>query len=98
MLAKRRWPQIVSSATVAGVGLLGLVMGAMQLEIVPRAWFWPTANLVAWGIAVSGVVAWFHGEKGPQKPTLVEVALIGALVLGCLGTTVFLLQRPGGAP
>jgi eukaryotic-like serine/threonine-protein kinase len=93
MLAKRRWPQIVSSATVVGGSLLGLVLAAMQVEMLPRAAGWLTANLVGWGIAVSGVVAWFHGEKGPQKPTLVEIVLVAALVLGWLGTTVFLLMR-----
>jgi serine/threonine-protein kinase len=97
MLAKRRWPQIVSSTTVAGVGLLGLVMGAIQIGIFEVPAFWFTANLVGWGIAVSGVVAWFHGERGPQKPTLIEVVLVGALVLGWLGTTVVLLQRGAGS-
>jgi serine/threonine-protein kinase len=95
MLARRRWPQIVSSAAVVGVSLLGLVLAAIQVEMLPQGAGWLTANLVGWGIAVSGVIAWFHGEKGPQKPTLVEVVLVGALVLGWLGTTVFLLMRSG---
>lgn len=92
-IRRRRIPQIVTSTLVVGAGLLGLVMGAVDIGRLPQVSVELTVNLVAWALLASGVLAWFHGERGRQEFTPRERWILAALATGCLTVTVYLLAR-----
>ena len=60
-LMRRRIPQIVTLTAAGGAGLLGLVIGLIQIGQLPSSAAPFTINLVAWGLAASGVLGWYHG-------------------------------------
>lgn len=54
--------------------------------------------LLAFGLAVTLVLAWHHGEKGRQRVSATEVLLVGALVaLGAVATVLVGGGAPAGA-
>ncbi|MFC1791605.1 serine/threonine-protein kinase [Gemmatimonadota bacterium] len=82
-LLRKRFPQIVVVTAGAGWILLELVNQWRENEI-----FGPTFGPIAYkltlatylcGIAASGIIAWFHGERGKQKVTPLEIALMTTL-------------------
>ena len=86
-LIKRRVPQIVFFAAVAGSGLLGLV-GLLRENNKFGQYGQTVFDLSLWfvgaGIAAATVVAWFHGEKGRQQISVLEwilLSLIGVVWL-----------------
>ena len=92
-IRRRRMPQIVSSTIAGGVVLLGLVMGAIDIEKLPDVAFELTVNLIAWGVVASGVLAWFHGERGRQQATSTEKTILAALAVGWLAVSAVLMLR-----
>ncbi len=58
------------------------------LDIVAELWGWPAIIgrivfvALATGLGVTAVLAWFHGERGRQRPTALEVGLLAALMTG----------------
>ena len=82
-LIKRRVPQIVFFAAVAGSGLLGLV-GLLRENNKFGQYGQTVFDLSLWfvgaGIAAATVVAWFHGEKGRQ-----QTSLLGWILLSLIG-------------
>ncbi len=50
--------------------------------------------LVAFGGGmVTAVIAWFHGEAGPQKPRLPEIVTITAIMLATATAATYLVLR-----
>ena len=87
VLIKRRVPQIVLFASVAGAGLLGLVDVLDQQSKFGQygdTVFDLVLAFVGSSVAAATVVAWFHGEKGKQQTNVLEwilVSLIGVVWL-----------------
>lgn len=75
----KRLPQIVVVTGVVLYALLEFVDMLTDRSMV-RPWvFEVTLYTFGCGLAASGVAAWFHGEKGPQKVTPLEVVLLAGL-------------------
>jgi serine/threonine protein kinase len=92
----RRIPQIVASTAAAGGGLLALILGVIQIGAASQIAFWVALNLVAWGIAASFVLAWFHGERGRQPMPPREKWILGGLGAGwAISTAILLMQWTG---
>lgn len=92
-LLRRRVPQVVLLAVAFGVGLVGFVSALTDRYDVPEWIFdFSIATAVA-GLLASAVVAWFHGEKGPQQATRLEYALLGAIGAAWLAAGVILFTR-----
>jgi eukaryotic-like serine/threonine-protein kinase len=90
-LIKRRVPQIVAIAGAGGLGLMGLVSEFVEMEILPGIAYRLTLPLVAAGVVAATVVAWFHGERGPQKASLLEWVLLGVIGALWLGVSTWIL-------
>lgn len=90
-LIRRRVPQIVGLAVVAGGGLVGFMSSLYERYEMPRWVFDVTIATAIAGVVASTVIAWFHGEKGPQEPTRKEFALLGLIGAGWLVASVLLI-------
>ena len=65
--------------------------------MVDRFWLPPSSSEILLGFLIVGlpaamVVAWFHGEKGPQDMPAIEVWILGALALVWLAWCVWVLM------
>lgn len=73
------------------------------LDVIGQRFGWPEAVtrllIVALGVGffVAVVVAWFHGERGAQRVTLLELALVG-LVLMIGGGLLWRIAAHDGGP
>lgn len=89
-LGRRRLPQIVSGATVFGLGLLQVVATLTDDERsnLPPIAFDLALYFVVVGVSASGVVGWFHGEKGRQKAPFLEYVILGMLTIIWVGVSL----------
>ena len=98
-LIKRRVPQIVFFAAVAGSGLLGLV-GLLRENNKFGQYGQTVFDLTLWfvggGIAAATVVAWFHGEKGKQQTNVLEWILLSLIAVVWLTVSAWTLLSGGG--
>ena len=91
---RRRIPYIVGATFAAGLTLIGFVSQLVEMGLVRNPKAYPlTLNFAAWGFAASGVLAWFHGERGRQKMPPLEKWILAVLVVGWIAVTVWLLVR-----
>ena len=66
-------------------------------DLVAEQFFWPVwirqgaTVLLLFGLVITIVLAWFHGERGRQKPRWVELVLLTALLV-LAGQSVWLLR------
>jgi eukaryotic-like serine/threonine-protein kinase len=77
ILLERRVPQIVAVTGVLGLALLGFFDMLADREILPEIAFRLALATVACLLGGSVIVAWFHGERGEQRVTALEVLLLG---------------------
>ena len=80
-LRKRRFAQIV--LPFGGVAWAATEVGNMMVE---RSWLPPSSSdlllsFLIVGLPAAMVIAWFHGEKGPQDMPRIEAWILGALAL-----------------
>jgi serine/threonine protein kinase len=85
-LLKRRLPQTV--VVTGAIGLAGLSFVGLIADVIDRPIFQAALATFVGSLIASGVVAWFHGEKGPQKVTALEVVLLAVLGLLWLAVLV----------
>jgi hypothetical protein len=86
------WKEIRKRRLFPFLGLF-LASGFLALEwvdqltghgAVPEEVYWVSLIIYLFGIPGTIILAWFHGECGPQKPRRIEVFLHGALVIGAI--------------
>ncbi len=77
-LIRRRLPQIVAVTAVLGYAALSFVNQLADMEVLPLESYKHALNTYLCAVAVSGIIAWYHGKKGRQK---VQAAEIGLLVI-----------------
>lgn len=94
-LVRRRVPQIVLVAAAAGWGLMTLMDQLVDREVLPDVFYRLTLPFVACAVAAATVVAWFHGERGRQKTSVLEVLLLAAIaaVWIALSAVILLAMR-----
>lgn len=89
-LVKRRVPQIVLLTLGVGITLIGL---ADALEnLLPDEAMLLTVVFVVAAVAASGVISWFHGEKGRQKAPAIEYVLLALIAVGWLVASALALR------
>ena len=71
-------PQTV--VVTGGVGLAGLYFVGMLADVYDQPIFQAALATFVCSLVGSGVIAWFHGEKGPQKVTALEVVILAILL------------------
>lgn len=87
---RRRMPQAVLLVAAAGWVVLQVVDQLVQNALLPSpAYPLALATTVA-GLAVAGIVAYFHGEKGRQRIRPLEVVLIVGVVVGLLAVSTWI--------
>jgi len=99
--ARMRRRKVVQWGLAYAAGAWGFLQG---LEYVSEAFGWPEqlrqvailALLV--GLPVVVVVAWYHGDRGQQRVTAVELAILAALLLAGGGLLWFYERRGEPAP
>jgi TolB-like protein/tetratricopeptide (TPR) repeat protein len=98
LLAKLRTRKLVQWT----VGYLaGAWVAAEVLAYLSDLWNWPQIVgrvgfvLLAVGLGVAVVLAWYHGERGRQRPSALETTLLGALALTGILATVVLVRADG---
>lgn len=88
-LIKRRVPQIVLLTLGVGITLLG-VADALENLLPPQTMLLTVVFVVA-SVVASGVISWFHGEKGRQEAPAIEYVLLGLIALGWLVVSVMVV-------
>jgi len=90
-LLKRRLPQTV--VVTGAVGIAGLYFIGLLADVYDKPIFQAALATFVCSLAASGVIAWFHGEKGPQRVTALEVVLLAliGLVWLAIGFAIFML-------
>jgi serine/threonine protein kinase len=90
-LLKRKLPQTV--VVTGAVGIFCLTFIAMLADVLFNRFFQAALATFVCSLVASGVIAWFHGEKGPQRVTPLEVVLLAliGLVWVAIGVAIFLV-------
>lgn len=78
-LIRRRMPQIVAVTAVLGYAALNFIGNLGDFEVIPMKTYKFALDTYVCAVAVSGVIAWFHGKKGRQKVQPLEVGLLAAI-------------------
>lgn len=81
-LKQRRIVQIVASYAVSGWVATEVVGALVERGLLPELAYRLVFVLFLGGLAASVVMGWYHGEKGEQKATPVEMVLLTLIALG----------------
>lgn len=92
-LKQRRITQILISFLVGGWIILQVVDQMVDREVLPRYVYLVALILFGFGIPAALIIGWYHGEKGSQQVTSVEVALLVLLGIGALGSSFVVVSR-----
>lgn len=90
-LLQRRLPQVVVVTGAAGFAVLSFVGDLADRGVLPEVFFKHTLNTVLCGLAAALVVGWFHGAKGKQLVTLLEILLLAAIFAVWLFLAIFVV-------
>lgn len=86
-LLRRRLPQVVAITLVAGYAALGFVDQLVDRGVVPAVVYPLSLGTFAYSVVASAMISWFHGRKGRQRVSRLELVLLmlvgGAWVLTC---------------
>ena len=80
-LKQRRIVRIVASYAVSGWVATEVVGALVERGMLPELAYRIALVLFLGGLAASVVMGWFHGEKGHQQATILEIWLLTALPL-----------------
>ena len=94
-LLRRRIPQFVLGALVAGGALLGGVDQLTQHAVLPEISYRFALLLVVHGVVTTGVFSWFHGARGRQRVKPLEALALAAVALSWIGWSVWTLMTFG---
>ncbi|NJD18887.1 MAG: hypothetical protein FIA95_06340 [Gemmatimonadetes bacterium] len=86
-IKQRRITQIVVTYLASGWVVLAVLDQLINNEIIPGVVYTAGLTLYLFGIAVAAILGWFHGEKGHQSATKVEIVLLSLVTLAGFGTT-----------
>jgi TolB-like protein len=92
-LKERRLVQIVVSYAVAGWVVMGIFSELIDREVLPGLLYRVLLVLYFGGLVASVIMGWFHGEKGHQKVTRTEVALLVLVAVATIAGSGLTIQR-----
>ncbi len=92
-LKKRRITQWLLSYLAAGWVALAVVDQLADRAVIPELAYRLALLVYAAGIPVALILGWYHGEKGHQKFTLIEVVLLALVFLGTAGSAVAVVNN-----
>jgi TolB-like protein len=92
-LKERRLVQIVVSYAVAGWVVLSIFGEVIDRGVLPEVLYRVLLVLYFGGMVAATINGWFHGEKGHQKVTKTEIALLSLVAVVTLGTAAVTVQR-----
>ena len=78
-ISRRRIPQLMGAAVAAGASFVGFVAVIVELYAVDLLWLNLSFPLAGCGVAAATVIAWFHGERGPQRSNILEWILLSLI-------------------
>ncbi len=78
-LLRRKLPQTVVVTFAVGIAVVGFI--GLLADVWDNPVFKAALAAFACSLVASGVVAWFHGEKGPQRVTPLEVVLLALIAV-----------------
>ena len=90
-LLRRRIPQFVAAAAVVGVGILGGVHQLDEQDMMFEDGYPLALILVIHGVAATAVLSWFHGPRGKQRVTPLEVGVLAVLGASWVALSVWTL-------
>lgn len=90
-LRRRKFFSWVGVAMALGWGLLEAVGQFEERGMVEPVFYPLTLTAAVAGILATGVVAWFHGEKGDQVAPPLEIWILSLLGLAWLGVSIFII-------
>jgi len=96
-LRERRLVQIMISYLAAGWIATEVVSGPAEHGVIPELAYRLVLVWFLVGIPITLVLGWFHGEKGHQKVSRVEVALLSVLLVCAVGASGLTITRYSGA-
>ena len=86
-IKQRRITQIVLAYLAGGWMVLAVVDQVVDREVLPVVVYQVTLALYLFGIAFALVLGWYHGEKGRQSATAIEILVLAAIGISGLGTS-----------
>jgi len=90
-LKERRLVQIVASYAVAGWVVISIIGEVIDRGVLPEILYRVLLVLYFGGMVAATITGWFHGEKGHQQVTRMEVTLltvVGLVTVGLSALTV----------
>jgi hypothetical protein len=90
-LVRRRVPQFVLGVGGAAAGFLAFMSTLVERGTLGDIWWNLSLPLAACGFVAGAVVAWFHGERGRQRASVVEFTLLGAIGVVWLSLSAWIL-------
>jgi TolB-like protein/tetratricopeptide (TPR) repeat protein len=91
-LKERRLVQIVISYAVAGWVVVSIIGEVIDRGVLPELLYRVLLVLYFGGMLIALITGWYHGEKGQQAVTRLEVFLVALVALGTLGVTGWVIQ------
>ncbi|MGW8267904.1 MAG: hypothetical protein ACWGSQ_16170 [Longimicrobiales bacterium] len=92
-LKERRLVQIVVSYAVAGWVVLSIFGEVIDRGVLPEVLYRALLVLYFGGMVAATINGWFHGEKGHQKVTKMEVVLLSLVGVVTLASAAITVQR-----
>jgi hypothetical protein len=87
-LRRRRFPQWVGAAAAGGWAVLQVIGDFSARGFIPKVLYPLSLMTVCAVIAGTAVLAWYHGERGPQPGTRTERILLGIIALAWLAGVI----------
>ncbi len=91
-LRKRRVFPLLGIFIASGFLVVEGIDQAIGHGLLPAIAYQLALVFYLFGIPGTAILAWFHGEKGPQKPTLTEAWMHGFMLVGALGICYGLIR------
>jgi len=92
-LKERRLVPIVVSYAVAGWVVLSIFGEVIDRGVLPEILYRVLLVIYFGGMVAATITGWYHGEKGHQKVTKPEVALLGAVAVATIFFAALTVQR-----
>lgn len=92
-LRERRFVPFFTAYLAGGWAVLEVVDQLVGNEVVPEVFYPVALTLLISGIPAVGIIAWFHGARGVQKPRLGESLLLLLIAVVGAASTTYVVQQ-----